>query len=50
MAKENHDLELLNEKPSAARAPAIPEEDVKQGTIVVIDEEEKAILRKIDLQ
>jgi hypothetical protein len=40
----------VNEKANISKVPAIADDDWKQDTIVVVDEEEKAILKKIDLQ
>jgi hypothetical protein len=50
MSNQTKVSDILNEKVTNASFPEIPEEDLKNGGIVVIDEEEKAILKKIDLQ
>jgi len=45
----NH-LDVVTEKVDISEAIDSSQDEQKHGTIVVIDEEEKAILRKIDMQ
>jgi hypothetical protein len=49
MLNEKHPSEILDEK--AASYPTTTDgEDLKLSTVIITNEEEKAILKKIDLQ
>jgi hypothetical protein len=50
MSNKNKSSNILDEKATVANPISTGEEELKLDTIVVNDEEEKAILRKIDLQ
>jgi len=50
MSAQSQTSEILNEKAGAGNSLTTVEEDGKQTPVVVIDEDERTILRKIDLQ
>jgi hypothetical protein len=51
MTNETHTSEMVEEKPTASHPTYTADDDLKQGTIILVDdEEEKSILKKIDLQ
>jgi hypothetical protein len=50
MADHDHNTETMDEKFAVSHPPVISDDELKTDTIVVDEEEEKAILRKIDLQ
>jgi hypothetical protein len=50
MATQLRTPDHLNEKNNVSEMPTSVDDELKHETIVVVDEEEKAILRKIDLQ
>jgi hypothetical protein len=50
MSSHDHVPEVCNEKAVISTPTTIANGDVKHTTIVMIDEEEKKIIRNIDLQ
>jgi hypothetical protein len=50
MSNRHHNTEIMDEKLDAAHPPVVSDDELKGDTIVVDDEEEKAILKKINLQ